>query len=152
MPSRRPLVVLIAEDFADAREMYEDYLTFSGLTVLTANDGVEAVRVATEQRPDIIVMDAGLPHLTGWEATAMLKGNPATSDLKILMLTGHVFQESERNARVAGVDRFVAKPCLPDALLTHIMSLAGRQAPSGERTTRRRVSGARGIRTRPRPG
>ncbi len=126
-----PLVVLIVEDFADAREMYADYFTFNGVTVLTAVDGAEGVRLATEHRPDIIVMDAGLPRLTGWEATTMLRAAPATAGLKILMLTGHVFQDSEERARDAGVDLFVAKPCLPDQLYAHVLTLAGRVGPGG---------------------
>lgn len=125
------LTVLIVEDFDDAREMYEDYLRFSGMTVIGARDGAEGVRLAIEHRPDVIVMDAGLPKLTGWEATAMIRGNVDTEDLKILMLTGHVFQDSERKAREAGVDLFVAKPCLPDVLHTHIVTLASRGTGGG---------------------
>jgi two-component system, cell cycle response regulator DivK len=122
----KPLMILIAEDFADACEMYEDYLTFRGHIVVTAADGIEAVRLARQQHPDVIVMDAGLPGLSGWDATAMLKQSPDTAAVKIIMLTGHVFQESAKRAQVAGVDLFVTKPCLPDVLHTHIMALAAR--------------------------
>lgn len=148
----KPLVVLIAEDFADAREMYEDYLTFAGLTVLTACDGAEAVRMAKEHRPDVIVMDAGLSHLTGWEATAMLKNGPDTADLKVLMLTGHVFRESERAATDAGVDLFVSKPCLPDVLHAHILALAGRRGAEKALAAKPEAARQRGraVRTRPR--
>jgi two-component system cell cycle response regulator DivK len=133
----QPLVVLIVEDFADAREMYADYLTFAGMTVLTACDGAEGVRLAIEHLPDVIVLDAGLPRLTGWEATAMLRGNPDTEHLKILMLTGHVFRDSEHRARDAGVDVFVAKPCLPDQLHRHVVALAGRAGSGGEHPMQR---------------
>src|SRR5204863_29060 len=77
-PEHMSLFVLIVEDFDDAREMYEDYLRFSGMTVIGARDGAEGVRLAIEHRPDVIVMDAGLPKLTGWEATAMIRNNEET--------------------------------------------------------------------------
>lgn len=139
----RRFVVLIAQDFPDAREMYRDYLTFAGLEVLTASDGHEAVRVATSERPDVIVMDAVLPGMTGWDATARLKHNRATRHLRVLMLTGHVFRDSQKRAKASGVDLFVSKPCLPDDLYSHILALAGwplqaRRARIGAKTTVRR--------------
>jgi two-component system cell cycle response regulator DivK len=142
------IVVLIAEDFEDAREMYADYLAYGGMTVITAVDGAQAVRLATEHRPDVIVMDAGLPRLTGWEATAMLKGNPDTCEMPILMLTGHVFRESERTAKEAGVDAFVSKPCLPDDLCRAIVTLA-REARTGSAHSSRETTGPTSPQPRP---
>jgi DNA-binding response OmpR family regulator len=150
------LFVLIVEDFDDAREMYEDYLRFSGMTVIGARDGAEGVRLAIEHRPDVIVMDAGLPKLTGWEATAMIRSNEETQSLKILMLTGHVFQDSERKAREAGVDMFVPKPCLPDVLHSHIVALASRGRGGGAPMTvtdkRKQTGERRGETPRRDPG
>jgi len=82
----------------------------------------------------------------------MLKNNPDTADLKILMLTGHVFRESEQNARAAGVDMFVGKPCLPDVLHGHILTLAGRRPPAVplDPPSGKKQRAPRGIRTRPR--
>lgn len=132
-PSRA--LVLIVEDFEDAREMYADYFEFNGLTVVCAADGAEGVRVAIERLPDLIVMDAGLPKLTGWEATAMLRTHPDTDEIPILMLTGHVFHDSSDRAREAGVDVFVTKPCLPDQLYAHVLELLrrGRTTPPAMR-------------------
>ena len=66
-------MVLLAEDFEDARELYRDYLEFSGFTVETATNGREAIDRALELQPDIILMDASMPVLDGWQATRELK-------------------------------------------------------------------------------
>jgi CheY-like chemotaxis protein len=121
----RRFVVLIAQDYPDVREMYRDYLTFAGLRVLTAADGHEAVRIASREHPDVVVIDAGLPGLNGWEATEVLKHNRHTRHLRVMMLTGHVFKDSRKRAEASGVDLFIPKPCLPDDLYSHILALAG---------------------------
>jgi CheY-like chemotaxis protein len=139
----RRFVVLIAQDFPDVREMYRDYLTFAGLRVLTAKDGHEAVRIATRERPDVVVIDAGLPGMNGWEATETLKQNRQTRQLRVMMLTGHVFKDSRKRAEASGVDLFIPKPCLPDDLYSHILALAGwpdatRHSRIGQESARRR--------------
>jgi CheY-like chemotaxis protein len=141
----RRFVVLIAQDFPDALEMYRDYLRFAGLRVLTANDGHDAVRIARRERPDVIVMDAGLPGLNGWEATQILKKNRETRNLRVMMLTGHVFQESRKRAQASGVDLFISKPCLPDDLYSHILALAGWPV----RTRRARIGSRAGAAKEP---
>jgi two-component system cell cycle response regulator DivK len=115
----RPLI-LLAEDFEDARELYRDYLEFSGFTVRTANNGREAVDQALALHPDIILMDASMPVLDGWQATRELKANPATKHIPILALTAHAFDDARREAREVGCDGFVTKPCLPDDLVVKI--------------------------------
>src|SRR6476620_955852 len=72
MTRLRPLV-LIAEDFEDARELYRDYLEFSGFDVEAAANGREAIDMASRLQPDIILMDASMPVLDGWQATRQLK-------------------------------------------------------------------------------
>ena len=78
VPVPSPLILLV-EDFADTREMYSDYLTFSGFRVATATNGQEAVEQARTLEPDLILMDLSLPGIDGWEATRILKADPATS-------------------------------------------------------------------------
>src|SRR5438093_475718 len=87
------LLVLLAEDFEDARELYRDYLEFSGFSVLTANNGREAIDQAVTVQPDIILMDASMPVLDGWQATRELKANPATKHIPVLALTAHAFDD-----------------------------------------------------------
>jgi CheY-like chemotaxis protein len=113
-------VILIAEDFEDARDLYKDYLEFSGFTVETAANGREAIELARSLQPDLILMDASMPVLDGWQATRELKANPATSHIPVLALTAHAFDDARQEARSSGCDGFVTKPCLPDDLVAQI--------------------------------
>ena len=115
----RPLVLLV-EDYEDAREMYRDYLEFSGFRVETARDGHEALDKARSLHPDVILMDLSLPGLDGWEATRILKSSPDTQDLRIIALSAHALGPEGERARIAGCDGFIAKPCLPTDLVNEL--------------------------------
>jgi two-component system cell cycle response regulator DivK len=117
--ARKP-VVLLAEDFEDARELYRDYLEFSGFTVETATNGREAVDRAITLQPDVILMDASMPVLDGWQATRELKAHPDTKNIPVLALTAHAFDDARQQARAVGCDGFVTKPCLPDDLVAKV--------------------------------
>jgi CheY-like chemotaxis protein len=118
-PPARPFILLV-EDFDDAREMYRDYLEFSGFRVETARDGHEAIEKARLLRPHLILMDLSLPGIDGWEATRILKSDPATAQLIIVALSAHAMAPEGDRARAAGVDGFIAKPCLPMDLVHEI--------------------------------
>src|SRR5687767_7749155 len=117
-----PPLVLLVEDFDDAREMYTDYLEFSGLRVAGAADAVRGLQMADELQPSIILMDAALPGLSGWDAIKELKANPRTKHIPVLMMTGHVLGDAKERALAAGADGFIPKPCLPDELTRHIFA------------------------------
>lgn len=119
-PTRQQPLVLLAEDFEDARELYRDYLEFSGFTVETASNGREAIAQAIAHLPDLILMDASMPVLDGWQATKELKANPATKHIPILALTAHAFDDARQEAKASGCDGFVTKPCLPDDLVAKV--------------------------------
>jgi CheY-like chemotaxis protein len=123
-------LVLLIEDFDDAREMYAEYLQFSGLRTAGAADAVRGMRLAEELQPDVILMDAALPGLNGWDAIKQLKANPATRHIPVLMLTGHLLGDAKARAMEAGADGFISKPCLPDELTRHILTLLGKDIPS----------------------
>lgn len=131
-------LVLIVEDYEDAREMYAAYLQFSGYRVAEAANGVEAVEQAQELMPDIILMDLALPKMDGWEATRRLKKDERTRDIPIVALTGHALAGHAEGARQAGCDAFITKPCLPDALVAEIKRVLS--ARSGSRRSGKTVS------------
>jgi CheY-like chemotaxis protein len=118
-PAPKPLILII-EDFDDARDMYREYLEFSGFRVETARDGREGIEKARATRPDLVLMDLSLPGIDGWEATRTLKQDPATKDLLIIALSAHALAAEGQRARDAGCDGFIAKPCLPPDLVGEV--------------------------------
>ena len=133
--------ILLVEDYDDAREMYRDYLEFAGFRVDTARDGHEALNKARSLMPDLILMDLSLPGMDGWEATRVLKGDPATSHLVIVALSAHALAAEGERARLAGCDGFIAKPCLPHDLVEQMASYLKLQTepPRARRTRTRRT-------------
>jgi two-component system, cell cycle response regulator DivK len=134
----QPLILLV-EDFEDARDMYREYLEFCGLRVLTARDGREGIDMARTCRPDLILMDLSLPGIDGWEATRVLKADPHTRWIPVIALSAHAMPAEGERARLAGCDGFIAKPCLPADLVTQIMErLQLQTAGAGRRRPRQR--------------
>lgn len=136
-------LVLVVEDYQDAREMYAAYLQFSGYRVAEATNGVEAVQQTLDLMPDIILMDLALPKMDGWEATRRLKSDDRTKHIPIVALTGHALAGHAEGARQAGCDSFVTKPCLPDALVAEIQRmLAAHSSPAaGDRSRPKKPAG-----------
>ena len=120
MTSKLSPLILVVDDYQDAREMYAEYLQYSGFRVAEAKNGSEAVAQARSLRPDLILMDLSLPGMDGWEATRVLKADEDTKDIPIVALTGHALAGASEGARKAGCDSFVTKPCLPDDLVVEV--------------------------------
>jgi len=136
-------LVLVVEDYQDAREMYAAYLAFSGYRVAEATNGLEAIEKTLELMPDIILMDLALPRMDGWEATKRLKGDERTKHIPIVALTGHALAGHAEGARQAGCDAFVTKPCLPDALVREIRRMLSGASETGSGTKPSRPGRAR---------
>ncbi|HZJ30915.1 MAG TPA: response regulator [Vicinamibacterales bacterium] len=120
MTSEPGPLILVVDDYQDAREMYAEYLQYSGFRVAEAKNGNEAVTQARALKPDLILMDLSLPGMDGWEATRVLKADEETRHIPIVALTGHALAGASEGARKAGCDSFVTKPCLPDDLVVEV--------------------------------
>jgi two-component system, cell cycle response regulator DivK len=120
-------LVLVVDDYQDAREMYAEYLSFSGFRVAEASNGLEAVEKALQLRPDVILMDLSLPGMDGWAATRRLKTDERTRTIPVVALTGHALAGASDGAKQAGCDAFVTKPCLPDELVVEVRRILQRQ-------------------------
>ena len=134
--SDRPRVLLV-DDYPDAREMYTEYLEFSGFDVIGAGNGLEALQRAVDASPDIILMDLSLPVMDGWEATRRLKADDRTASIPVVALTGHALAGISEGAKKAGCDAFVTKPCLPEDLVREIRKILDAPDASNSRKARR---------------
>ena len=122
--TRKP-VVLLVDDYPDAREMYAEYLEFSGFEIVQAGNGVEAIDRAHDSHPDVILMDLSLPVMDGWEATRRLKADESTKGIPVLAVTGHALTGVSNDAKNAGCDGFITKPCLPEDLVAESRKVLG---------------------------
>jgi CheY-like chemotaxis protein len=118
--------VLLVDDARDSREMYAFFLRAAGYAVHEATDGANAVAMAIELRPDVVVMDLTLPLLDGFAAIARLAEHPETADIPVVVLSAHTFPDDERRARAAGAAAFLAKPCHPDLLAREVRRVSER--------------------------
>ena len=91
--------------------------------VLQAVDGAEGVMKTEQERPDLILMDLGMPVMDGWEATRRIKANDALRQIPIIAVTSHAMVGDEIDARKAGCDDYLPKPIDEDALLQKIRKL-----------------------------
>ncbi|MFL5377956.1 MAG: response regulator, partial [Myxococcales bacterium] len=108
--------VLVVEDFTDAREMYVEYLTMKGYDVIGAEDGLAALEVARALIPDVIVLDIGLPKLSGFAVLRKLKAGVDTRGIDVITLSASAGTAYRDEAMEAGAAMALEKPCTPDEL------------------------------------
>src|SRR6185503_16874109 len=101
-----------------------------GYTVLSAEDGEQAVAIGQTLLPDLILMDLGLPGIDGWEATRRLKAREATRRIPLIVLSAHAMPNDREMALAAGGDDFDTKPVQFDQLLAKIETLLAKGAVS----------------------
>jgi two-component system, cell cycle response regulator DivK len=127
---RMPLI-LVVDDDPDNRDLYVATLGMRKLRVEVAADGIEAIAKAQQTLPDLILMDVGLPGLSGLEAVRRLKRSAATGRIPVLACTGYVSPETRDDAKAAGCAGFVAKPWFPEDLLAEVARWTTRRPRQG---------------------
>jgi signal transduction histidine kinase/CheY-like chemotaxis protein len=115
-PSRR---VVIVDDNADIRDALGELLANLGMTVFSAQDGEEALRLAQEERPDVCVIDIGLPGMNGYDLVRRLRADLRPTP-RFIALTGYGTDQDRTQARDAGFDHHLTKPADLDQLLSLI--------------------------------
>ena len=112
--------VLLIEDNEDGREMMSMMLASYGNQVLKAADGFEGLRIAALDKPDIALVDIGLPGMDGYEVARRLRADPGTREIKLIALTGYGLEEDYQRAMKAGFDMHLVKPVNTDHLIKTI--------------------------------
>ena len=115
--------ILLVEDNEDNRDMLSRRLERKGFTVTLAVDGQDGVDKARSEIPDIVLMDMSLPVMDGWEATKVLKDDPATAQIPVIALTAHAMSSDREKAIEAGCNDYDTKPVDLQRLLNKISDL-----------------------------
>ena len=118
--------ILIAEDERDIRDLITFTLGFAGFEVVAAANGEEAVAMARQHIPDLILMDVRMPRMTGYEACAVMKTDPKLKDIPVIFLSAKG-QDTEIQAGLqAGATDYLLKPFAPDQLTARIQAVLGK--------------------------
>ena len=119
-------VVLVADDDADIRDLVAFKLEQVGLEVMAVGDGEAALEEARAMQPELAVLDISMPGLSGIDVCRMLRADPATAGMLIIMLTARVQEQDVEGGFSAGADDYVTKPFSPRELVSRIQALLSR--------------------------
>jgi len=114
--------VLIVEDNELNMKLFHDLLEASGMEILETRNGIDALRVAKEQRPDLIVMDIQLPEMSGLEVTERIKSDPDLAPIPVIAVTAFAMKGDEERIRAAGCEAYLSKPISIDRFISTIKS------------------------------
>lgn len=123
-------LALIVEDNEMNRDMLSRRLQRKGMDVVCAFDGPMGIAMATEHKPDLILMDVALGDMDGWEATRAIKADPATTAIPVIALTAHALESDRLKSLEAGCSEFETKPVDMTRLWAKITALIGEPAPA----------------------
>src|SRR5215510_1250184 len=112
--------ILVAEDERDIRELINFTLMFAGHKVTQAANGAEAVDLAAQVKPDLIMMDVRMPRMTGYEACRQMKLNDATKNIPVVFLSAKGQDEEIQTGIEAGAIAYILKPFAPDELTRRV--------------------------------
>jgi len=135
-PGRQRLgQVLLVEDEQDVAELIRYNLTKEGYDVILSGNGNEALRLAREHRPDVLLLDIMVPQLNGWEVCRRIKKDPELAAIPAIMVSGRVEEGDKVLGFEVGADDYVTKPFSPRELIARIRAVLrrGRQADAKEK-------------------
>lgn len=132
--------ILIVEDDMDNYELVRFILERAGYDVFLAVNGRDGVAAARWQKPDLILMDLGMPEMDGWNAARQLKADEATKSIMLYALTAHTLPSERKRAIEAGCDGYVSKPIHMDGFLRMIEGAFGRNEENKKNQTTEEIN------------
>jgi DNA-binding response OmpR family regulator len=120
-----PLKVLICDDEVAPLEAMAYSVRKAGFEVITARDGEEAVELARQHRPRLVLLDIDMPHKDGYQACEEIKSDPSTGSAHVLILTAFAQEFQKRKALASGADEIMTKPFSPRRLRERIIAILG---------------------------
>ena len=121
--------ILYIEDTENNRILVKRRLEKNGYQVLTAESAGEGLALARAERPELILMDMGMPGTDGWSATRQLKADPELKGIPVIAVTAHAMQGDRQRALEAGCDDYETKPFYFPGLMEKIEALLGSRQP-----------------------
>ncbi len=121
--------ILVAEDERDIRELIGFTLTFAGHQVTQAINGEEAVSLAQEVKPDLIMLDVRMPKMTGYDACRQIKSIDDIRDIPVIFLSAKGQEEEVTIGMNAGAADYLLKPFTPDELTERIQEILNQTSP-----------------------
>ncbi len=115
--------ILIAEDERDIRDLIVFTLQFAGYQVAAAANGEEAVNLARQNKPDLILMDVRMPRMTGYEACALMKADPNLKDVPVVFLSAKGQDSEIQTGLQVGAVEYMLKPFAPDQLILRVQEV-----------------------------
>ncbi|MCA9967099.1 MAG: response regulator [Anaerolineales bacterium] len=115
--SIQPKTVLIVDDDFMTRDLLRLMLRRINITIMEAVDGLDALEKIRHQRPDLVLLDAMMPHMDGFTVCKLLRNQPKTADLPVIMLTTRADQRAIQRGLQSEVTHYMIKPILPTDLL-----------------------------------
>lgn len=123
--------ILVVEDEADIAEVIQINLEAAGYSVVVARDGLAALRLFDSERPDLVTLDLGVPHVSGFRLLSLFKRPDAPGPVPVIVVTAMSYEESEEVAH-AGADEFITKPVDPHELVARVAFTLAKRNRAGQ--------------------
>jgi two-component system, OmpR family, alkaline phosphatase synthesis response regulator PhoP len=120
--------ILIIEDDPATLRLVDYSLKQEGYDVITASNGLEGIRKALGESPDLVILDVMLPGLDGFEICYRLRAEPSTNSLPILMFSAKAQEIDKETGKRVGADDYLTKPSAPADIISHVVNLLARKA------------------------